>query len=57
MSNLRGRPKGFPKDHPAINYLRFKQFYIYAGLNPEVATTSELLPELVKTLSRHIEAN
>lgn len=41
-------PKGFPKDHPAVDLLRRKQWYHYILLDAELATTPELLPELMK---------
>jgi len=45
---LRRPPKGFPGTHPAEELLRRKQWYFYVTLEPELATTPRLLPELVK---------
>lgn len=42
-------PKGFAPDHPAVDYLRAKHWILFdTRLDPAVATTSKLLPELVK---------
>ncbi len=30
-------PKGFPRDHPAADLLRYKQFLFYVTLPPEIA--------------------
>ncbi|MFY9728834.1 MAG: DUF2461 domain-containing protein [Bryobacteraceae bacterium] len=40
-------PKGFACDHPAADLLRFKQFFLYAELPPELATSPKLYPEIV----------
>jgi uncharacterized protein (TIGR02453 family) len=53
MGELQGEqlsrpPKGFPKDHPAADLVRYKQWYLFVTLAPELATTPRLLPELVK---------
>ena len=53
MGELQGEqltraPKGFPKDHPGVGYLRFKQWCFYIMLDPDLATTPELRPELMK---------
>jgi uncharacterized protein (TIGR02453 family) len=40
-------PKGFAADHPAADWLRFKQYFLYVQLEPEVATTPKLLREIV----------
>jgi len=40
-------PKGFPKDHPAADLLRFKQFLLYAELPPSLATTPQLYAAIV----------
>jgi uncharacterized protein (TIGR02453 family) len=39
-------PKGFPKDHPADELLRAKQWYFYTTLDPSIAVTKDLLPAL-----------
>ncbi|HEV3197045.1 MAG TPA: DUF2461 domain-containing protein [Bryobacteraceae bacterium] len=41
-------PKGFAKDHPAEDLLRFKQFLLYVDLPIEVATGPELYVEIRK---------
>ena len=41
-------PKGFAKDHPAEDLLRFKQFLLYAELPAEIAVTPELFVEVQK---------
>jgi uncharacterized protein (TIGR02453 family) len=43
-------PKGFPPDHPAESLLRRKQWYWYVELEPELALTPKLAPELKKRL-------
>ena len=39
-------PKGFPGNHPAADLLRYKQWLFYVMLDPAIATTSKLLPEV-----------
>jgi uncharacterized protein (TIGR02453 family) len=41
-------PKGFAADHPAADWLRFKQYILYVVLEPEVATSPALLREIVQ---------
>jgi len=41
-------PKGFAKDHPAEDLLRYKQFLLYVELPAEIAVTGELLAEARK---------
>jgi len=41
-------PKGFLPDHPAADLLRFKRFVLYVELPPELATSRDLQPEIVK---------
>jgi len=41
-------PKGFAKDHPAEDLLRFKQFLLYVELPAEIAVTPELFVEVQK---------
>jgi uncharacterized protein (TIGR02453 family) len=38
-------PKGFAKDHPAEDLLRFKQFLVYVELPSDIAITPELFVE------------
>jgi uncharacterized protein (TIGR02453 family) len=40
-------PKGFAKNHPAADLLRFKQFLLFVELAPDVATTPRLYTEIV----------
>lgn len=42
-------PKGFPCDHPAIDWVKRKQFYFYdTRMDMKVATAPKLLTEIVK---------
>lgn len=41
-------PKGFLPDHPAADLLRYKQFLFYILLDPALAATPRLEPEIVK---------
>ena len=41
-------PKGFAKDHPAEDLLRYKQFLYFTELPVEMATTPQLFPEVRK---------
>jgi uncharacterized protein (TIGR02453 family) len=41
-------PKGFDAEHPAIDLIKQKQWYVFASMGPESATTPELLKEIVK---------
>jgi hypothetical protein len=41
-------PKGFSPDHPAADLLRYKQFLFYVVLDPALAATSKLEPEIVR---------
>ncbi len=40
-------PKGFAPDHPAADYLKFKQFFVYTTLDPSLAVTPRLYTELM----------
>jgi uncharacterized protein (DUF2461 family) len=40
-------PKGFEKDHPAADLVRYKQIYVDASLDPALALTPKLLVEMV----------
>ena len=51
MGRLQGEelsraPKGFAPDHPAIDLIRKKSWVFFAELDPELATSPELLPEI-----------
>jgi uncharacterized protein (TIGR02453 family) len=41
-------PKGFPADHPAADLLRYKQWLLYVLLDPQLAATGKLLPEVAR---------
>ena len=41
-------PKGFDRDHPAADLLKFKQYLVHVELSPDLATTAGLYPEVVK---------
>jgi len=42
-------PRGFPKDHPAADYLKYKQFLAGRNLPAETATTPGFYKEVVGT--------
>jgi len=42
-------PIGYPADHPAAEYLRFKHFLGYREWPPEFATSDQFWPELLGT--------
>ena len=42
-------PRGYPKDHPAAEYLRHKNFLAGREFPPEFATSAEFYPTLVAT--------
>ncbi len=46
--SLSRAPKGFQPSHPAADYIRMKQWYFYTTLDPTLAVTNRLLPEIVK---------
>jgi len=53
MAGLQGEqltrvPKGFDRDHPAADLLRYKQLYLYVELAPDLATTPDLYLEVVR---------
>ena len=41
-------PKGFDREDPAADLLKYKQFLLYVELAPELATTASLYPEVVR---------
>ncbi len=41
-------PKGFDREDPAADLLKYKQLFLYVELAPDLATTPALLPEVVK---------
>lgn len=48
--SLSRAPKGFDPEHPAIDRIKLKHFVAFAQLDPALATTPKLLPEIVKRL-------
>jgi uncharacterized protein (TIGR02453 family) len=40
-------PKGFAATHPAADLLRYKSFFVYQALPPEIAATPKLYSEIV----------
>src|SRR5207253_516366 len=42
-------PRGYPRDHPAADYLRFRQFIAGREWPAEFATTPEFYPSLLAT--------
>jgi len=48
-AKLISAPKGYPANHPAINYLRFKQFLAGKEFEPNLAITDRFYPELLRT--------
>jgi hypothetical protein len=46
---LVGVPKGYPANHPAMEYLRFKQFLAVRACEPTLAITDGFYPELLRT--------
>src|SRR5690349_6936415 len=42
-------PRGYAKDHPAAEYLKFKQFLGGREFAPEFATSAEFYPALIET--------
>jgi uncharacterized protein (TIGR02453 family) len=44
-------PRGYLKDHPAGDYLRFKQFLGFREFEPAFATSDRFYPELLRTFT------
>ena len=40
---LKTAPKGFPKDHPDIEYLKYKSFIAYKNMSDEMALSPKCL--------------
>jgi uncharacterized protein (TIGR02453 family) len=47
-STVARTPKGFPKDHPADDLIRMKQWLYWTELDVKLATSPKLLGEIVK---------
>ena len=48
-SQLKTSPRGFAKDHPAVDLLRYKQFIVIRKLTDKEVADPKLLKEVVKT--------
>jgi uncharacterized protein (TIGR02453 family) len=48
-ARLVGVPRGYPASHPAMEYLRFKQFLAVREFEPAFAITDRFYPELLRT--------
>lgn len=46
-TSLQRVPKGFSADHPAADLLKMKQWLYFVTLDPKLATTPKLLPEVI----------
>ena len=46
---VKSAPKGFPKDHPAIDLLRYKQMYAMRSFSDKEVTSPNFIKEVVKT--------
>jgi uncharacterized protein (TIGR02453 family) len=51
---LKRAPKGFPPDHPRIQYLQLKQFFVSARLNEKVALKRQFLDKTAVQLEAMI---
>ena len=49
---LKTAPKGFPSDHPAARYLRYKQFLFGQEHPAALATTPRLLPAILRCFEK-----
>lgn len=48
-NQLKTAPKGYPKDHPAIDLLRYKQFIVHRKFTDKEITDPKFAKEAVKT--------
>ena len=48
-AQVKTAPRGFAKDHPAIDLLRYKQFIVYREFSDKEVTDLKFLKEAVKT--------
>ena len=46
---LKTAPRDYPKDHPAVDLLRYKQFLLVKNFTDEEVLSADFLPELVAT--------
>jgi len=42
-------PKGFSKDHPAIDLLRYKSFYVFKSFSDKEVLSDSFFDEMIKT--------
>ena len=47
-------PRGFPKDHAAADYLRFRQFLAGCELSPVIATSPRFYPAIVSAFRQAV---
>ncbi len=48
---LKTVPKGFPKEHPAAEYLKYKSFIVYQGVKDEKALSKNMVDYSVKVFN------
>lgn len=48
-NKVKSAPRGFAKDHPAIDLLRYKQFIVYRNFSDKEITNANFVKEIVKT--------
>ncbi len=41
-------PKGFDREHPAADLLRYRRYILYVELPPDLATSPDLYPEVIR---------
>jgi uncharacterized protein (TIGR02453 family) len=46
--SLKRVPKGFPSDHPAADLIKMKRWVFYTTLDPKLAASPKIVPELIK---------
>lgn len=51
-NGVKTAPKGYPKDHKAIDLLRKKQFIVLRSFDDDLVTSSKLLREMIKTFQQ-----
>ncbi|MFK7905172.1 MAG: DUF2461 domain-containing protein [Chitinophagales bacterium] len=49
-AQLKTAPKGYPKDHPAIKYLRFKDFVAVRKIDNQQVTAPDLVKVIAETM-------
>ncbi len=45
---LKTAPKGFPKDHPEVEYLKYKSFILFHNIGDELVLSPKVVPYTVK---------